>query len=70
MKLDITGATGDAAWHGHTWTTIDKSYDGSYSVARDDCYLPGTSANSKAQYSIASAVVTSVKVLNRHDCCR
>ena len=55
-KLTITGANGDAAWYGHTWTTIDKSYDGSYSVERDNCYLPGTSKASTATYSVAKSV--------------
>ena len=68
-KLDILGATGDAAWYGHPQTVIEKSYDGSYDVSRDNCYLPNTSTDSTAKYSIALAEVNTVKILNRHDCC-
>ena len=69
VKLVITGANGDAAWSGHPETVIENSYDGSYNLAYQQCYLPGTSSNSTAKYSIPTSVVTSAKILNRHDCC-
>ena len=67
--VKITGALGDAAWSGHPQTTVEKSYDGSDSVALDNCYVTQNSKNAAARYHIDSSTVSAVRLLNRFDCC-
>ena len=65
-KIKISGGTGDEEHAQSSSFVIAGAYDGLENV----CYIPGTSSNSKAQFTIPKSTVSHVKILNRRDCCR
>ena len=64
-KIDITGASGDAAWGNQDQNKIEGAYDGDLNV----CYITGTARDSKAQFDIPESNVEVVRIMNRRDCC-
>ena len=68
-QIPIIAATGDIAWHGHPKTTVAKSHDNQFGVIQDSCYVTDKNRDGEAHYTIEPSTVTSVKLLNRFDCC-
>ena len=64
-KIDITGASGDAVFGNMAQYKIENAYDG----LAENCYIPGTNRNSKAQFEIPESNVHAVRIMNRRDCC-
>ena len=65
QKLQILGSFGDAALENRAEYKIENAYDGSETV----CYIPATNKFSSAQFTFQNSRVTSVRILNRQDCC-